>query len=91
MAKRTLQEQTIKNNFLFAAVMMEEDNSKALLSCIFGKKIRHVVISREKSIIYHPEQKGIRLDVFCEDEENPRYNELFRRNNLKCRYSIGRS
>lgn len=74
MAKRTLQELTIKNNFLFAAVMMEGDNSKAFLSWVLGKKIRRVEISYEKSIVYHPEQKGIRLDVFCEDDENTRYN-----------------
>ena len=74
MAKKTLQEQTIKDNFLFAAAMMEGDNSKAFLSCLLGKVIKRVEISREKSIVYHPEQKGIRLDVFCEDEENTRYN-----------------
>ncbi len=74
MAKRTLQELTIKNNFLFAAAMMDGDNSKDFLSCVLGKKIHHVVISYEKSIVYHPEQKGVRLDVFCEDEENTHYN-----------------
>ena len=74
MAKKTLQEQTIKDNFLFAAAMMDGDNSKAFLSCLLGREIRHVEISYEKSIVYHPEQKGIRLDVFCEDEENTRYN-----------------
>ena len=74
MAKKTLQEQTIKDNFLFAAAMMEGDNSKAFLSCLLGRDIQRVEISREKSIVYHPEQKGIRLDVFCEDEENTRYN-----------------
>ncbi len=54
--------------------MMDGDNSKAFLSCLLGKDIQRVEISYEKSIVYHPEQKGIRLDVFCEDEENTRYN-----------------
>ena len=74
MAKKTLQEQTIKNNFVFAAAMMEGNNSKAFLSCVLDKKIERVIISYEKSIVYHPEQKGIRLDVFCEDEEHTHYN-----------------
>ena len=74
MAKKTLQEQTIRDNFLFAAAMMDGDNSKAFLSCLLGREIRRVEISYEKSIVYHPEQKGIRLDVFCADEENTRYN-----------------
>ena len=56
MAKKTLQEQTIKNNFVFAAAMMEGDNSKAFLSCVLGKKNERVNVSYEKSIVYHPER-----------------------------------
>ncbi|MBR1854960.1 MAG: Rpn family recombination-promoting nuclease/putative transposase [Lachnospiraceae bacterium] len=76
MAKKTLQEQTIRDNYLFAAAMMDGngENSRAFLSCLLGKEIRRVEISYEKSIVYHPEQKGIRLDVYCADETNTRYN-----------------
>ena len=31
-------------------------------------------VSREKSIVYHPEYKGVRLDVYAKDEKNTRYN-----------------
>lgn len=31
-------------------------------------------VSKEKSIVYHPEYKGVRLDVYAKDEKQTRYN-----------------
>lgn len=31
-------------------------------------------VSKEKSMVYHPEYKGVRLDVYAKDENNTRYN-----------------
>jgi conserved hypothetical protein (putative transposase or invertase) len=36
--------------------------------------VDHVEISTEKNIVYHPEYKGVRLDVYAKDENNTRYN-----------------
>ena len=36
--------------------------------------LERVEVSYEKSIVYHPAYKGIRLDVFARDEENTHYN-----------------
>ena len=72
--RRTLQELTLKDNFLFAAVMMEQDNCKQLLELALGIEIEHVEVNTEKSIVYNPEYKGIRLDVFARDEKNTRFN-----------------
>ena len=33
-----------------------------------------MVVSKEKSMIYHPEYKGVRLDVYANDEERTHYN-----------------
>jgi predicted transposase/invertase (TIGR01784 family) len=74
MGRRTLQELTIKDNFLFAAVMMEPGNCKDVLECALGFPIEHVEVSHEKSIVYHPEYKGIRLDVFAQDAAHSHYN-----------------
>lgn len=63
MRKRQLKELTIKDNFMFGAVMMEEKNCKHLLELALGFPIERVEISREKSILYHPEYKGVRLDM----------------------------
>ena len=32
------------------------------------------MVSREKSIVYHPEYKGVRLDLYAEDENHTHYN-----------------
>lgn len=72
--KKTLKELTIKNNFMFAAVMCDENNCKQLLELVLQIPIEHVEVSKEKSIVYHPEYKGIRLDVFAKDENHTHYN-----------------
>ncbi|MDO5140877.1 MAG: Rpn family recombination-promoting nuclease/putative transposase [Eubacteriales bacterium] len=69
-----LSEQTIKNSFLFGAVMLEGTNCKDLLQIILGREISKVNIIYEKSIVYHPEYKGIRMDVYAKGENNVRYN-----------------
>ena len=49
--RKTLQEQTIKNNFLFAAVMMQGNNCQRLLEIVLGIPIERVEVSYEKSIV----------------------------------------
>ena len=74
MKKQQLENLTIKDNFLFGAVMMNEDNCKGLLERALDIKIDYVRVSREKSIVYHPEYKGVRLDVYAKDEAQTCYN-----------------
>ena len=72
--KRKFKELTIRDNFMFAAVMMYKDNCKKFLEMLLGIEIREVVISYEKCLIYNPECKGVRLDVYASDENNTRYD-----------------
>ena len=72
--RKTLQELTIKDNFMFAAVMLEPSNAKGLLERALGIKVDHVEISYEKSIVYNPEYKGVRLDVFLKDDAGTHFN-----------------
>ena len=78
MAKRTLQELTIGNNFMFGAVMCDEENCKGLIEMVIGTPIDRIEVSKEKSMVYHPEYKGVRLDVYAKDEKNTHYT-------LKCK------
>ncbi len=66
--RKTLQNLTIKDNFLFGAVMQVEENCKGFLEMVLGFPINHVVVSKEKSMIYHPEYRGVRLDIYAEDD-----------------------
>ena len=72
--RKTLQDLTIKDNFLFGAVMSMEENCKGFLEMVLGFSIAQVVVSKEKSIVYHPEYKGVRLDIYAEDESHTHYN-----------------
>lgn len=72
--KRTLKELTLKDNFMFGAVMCDERNCRRFLEMVLGFQIERVEVSKEKSIVYHPEYKGVRLDVFAKDENNTHYN-----------------
>ncbi len=53
---------------------MDEDNCKGLLERVLEIPIDRVDVSKEKSIVYHPEYKGVRLDVYAKDEKQTRYN-----------------
>lgn len=72
--RKRLKELTIKHNFMFGAVMCDEENCKGLLERILHFPIARVVVSKEKSMVYHPEYKGIRLDVYAEDEHGTHYD-----------------
>lgn len=74
MKRKRLEELTIKHNFMFGAVMSDPENCKGFLERVLQMKIDHVEVSLEKSIVYHPEYKGVRLDVYAKDEQNTRYN-----------------
>ena len=73
--RKKLQELTIKDNFMFGAVMRNEAHCKALLECILVVKIREVTYpDLQKEINLDYEAKGIRLDVYVEDEQNTVYD-----------------
>ena len=72
--RKTLQDLTMKDNFMFGAVMSVEENCIGFLELVLGIEIERIVISKEKSIVYHPEYKGVRLDIYARDENNTRYD-----------------
>ena len=47
---------------MFGAVMMENDNCRQLLERVLEMPISWVEVIKERSMIYHPECKGVRLD-----------------------------
>ena len=54
--RRTLQELTFKDNFLFAATLLDPENCRLVLERILEIPIERVEVSKEKSIVYHPEE-----------------------------------
>ena len=64
--RKTLQDLQFKDNFMFAAVMLQGDNARLVLERILGIKIRSARVIREKSIVFDPEYKGVRMDVYLD-------------------------
>ena len=92
--RRKLQELTIKDNFMFGAVMVDEELCREFLELALGFQIEKVTVSKEKSMVYHPEYKGVRLDVVAADEKRTHYNvemQVLRKKNLgkRSRYYHG--
>ena len=73
--KKTFQELTIKDPFMFAATMSDEEQCKTFLEIVLEMEIAQVSVITEKTIAYHPEYHGIRLDVLAVEEGiNRRFN-----------------
>lgn len=83
---RKLRELTIKDDFMFGAVMSDPENCRELLEMILRISIDRIEVSQEKSIVYHPEYKGVRLDVYAKDGENTRFGRALYRYtfDMKC-------
>ena len=72
---KPFEELTIKDDFMFGAVMSEEKNLKPLLEYILNIKIAHITYpERQNNISANYGYKSVRLDVYCEDDNNTVYN-----------------
>ena len=73
--KKTLEELTISDDFMFGAVMSNPKRCKPLLEMILNVKIKKIEYPElQKTIDKQYGSKGIRLDVYVEDDENTVYN-----------------
>ena len=68
-------ELTITDDFMFGAVMSEPKHLKPLLEYILGVKISQITYpEKQKTIDVNYGYKGVRLDVYCEDDEKTVYS-----------------
>lgn len=72
---RDFKDLTISDNFIFSWVMRKEENAKAFLEALLGKRISKVVFTdAEESYKDGLSVHGIRLDVYVEDGEGTVYD-----------------
>ena len=68
-------ELTITDDFMFGAVMSDPKHLKPLLEYILGIKISQITYpEKQKTIDVNYGYKGVRLDVYCEDDEKTVYS-----------------
>lgn len=73
--KKPFEQLTITDNYMFQAVMHDPERVKPLLEMVIGKKIRKVeFVETEKTKETGYKSRGIRMDVYIEDDENTIYD-----------------
>ncbi len=63
---------TIKDAFMFAAVMVNPDKCGPFLEMVLDMEIVDLQVITEKTMVYHPQYHGIRLDVLAEERGRKR-------------------
>lgn len=75
MEHKTFQELNLSDDFLFAKVMEDEEILKPVIEKILGIRIQRLTLVQPQKVIeIKPEAKGIRLDIFADDDKNNRYS-----------------
>lgn len=74
MITRKFKELTIRDAFMFAAVMSDPEICRRVLELALGIPISEVHIQTEKTMAYHSEYHGVRLDVYAADADRTRFN-----------------
>ena len=74
MIKKTLEELSLHDDFMFGAVMVDPENCRCFLERVLEIEIERVEVSIERSFIFSPESKSIRMDVYAKDEHQTHYD-----------------
>ena len=74
MSARKFKDLTIRDAFMFAAVMSDPEICRRVIELALGIPISEVHIQTEKTMAYHSEYHGVRLDVYAADADRTRFN-----------------
>ena len=75
MKMKKYEELELRDDFMFSRIMSNPKFVKPLLEAILGVKIRKIVYPQtQKTIDLSLQAKGIRLDVYVEDDQNTVFN-----------------
>ena len=73
--RKTLEELTIQNDYLFKRIMSEKDICIKFVQIILGLDIKDIVYIKTEEVVKELyDSKGIRLDVYLKDEDGVVYN-----------------
>ena len=74
MSARKFKDLTIRDAFMFAAVMSDPEICRKVIELALGIPISEVHIQTEKTMAYHSEYHSVRLDVYAADADRTRFN-----------------
>lgn len=72
--RKTFQELDLKDSFLFAAALEDQETCRMILQVILGVPVEHVTVHAEHSIMLNSDYRSIRLDIYASDEAQVEYN-----------------
>ena len=72
--KKVIERLTIQNDVMFYHVMQDKKLCEELLNRILGKSIHIKESTAQSTIFIAPKVKGVRLDIFAQDEEKNNYD-----------------
>lgn len=83
MTQVTFQNLNLSNAFLFAAALLDEEVCCIVLELIFGREFAELIVKSEHTILYNPDSRSVRLDIYATDKENRNYNLEMQNSNKK--------
>lgn len=72
--KKAFCELQFRDASMFAATMEDEEICRGVLERVMGISIRAIKIIGEASLLVNPDYRGVRLDVYADDEAGTLYN-----------------
>ena len=72
--KKAFGELQFKDSFMFAAAMEDEEICRGVLERVLGIPIKKVRIQTEATLLVNPDYRGVRLDVYADNEEGSVYD-----------------
>lgn len=74
MARKQFQDLHLKDAFLFAAALSDEETCRMLLEVMLEEKVEQVRVHAEHALFFDSEHRSIRLDIYAQDEAKHCYN-----------------
>lgn len=74
MAQKRFQELDLKDAFLFAAALEDEETCRMVLELILGRPVGNIKVQAERSLLLSKDLRYVRFDIFASDEMRVSYD-----------------
>lgn len=72
--QKRFQDLNLADAYLFAAALEDAETCRLTLEILLGRKVSHVTVHTEYTVLFSKDYRSIRLDVYAQDDEGGNYN-----------------
>lgn len=72
--QKRFQDLNLADAYLFAAALEDAETCRLTLEILLGRKVSHVTVHAEYSVLFSKDYRSIRLDIYAKDDECRDYN-----------------